>query len=93
MTLFRPPLVRAATAALDRSLFTKKIPVSAARVRDARNIAKYRGLLERSREILKLERLLNVRSDPDAGIAAKGGKCLLLRPEVRPGGMYRIGIA
>jgi tRNA (guanine37-N1)-methyltransferase len=87
MSLFRPPIVRSVGAALDRSLFTKKIPIAAARVRDVKNISKYRSELERSKDILKLDRVANVRPDPDASLASKGGKCLLLKPEVKPGGM------
>lgn len=87
MSLFRPPIVRSATAALDRSLFSKTIPISAARIANPRNIAKTRTLLQKTQELLALERLINVRPDPDASLAAKGGKCLLLKPEVKAGGM------
>jgi tRNA (guanine37-N1)-methyltransferase len=90
MSLFRPPIVRSAGAVLDRSLFTKKISLTAARVLDVKNISKYRAQLERSRELLKLDRLVNVRPDPDPILAAKGGKCLLLKPEVKPEGIYGI---
>lgn len=86
MSLFRPPIVRSAGAALDRSLFTKKIPVAAARVLDIKNISKYRAQLDKSKDLLKLDRLTNVRPDPDANLASRGGKCLLLKPEVKPGG-------
>ncbi|KAH6670644.1 guanine-N(1)--methyltransferas-like protein [Halenospora varia] len=85
MSLFRPPIVRSATAALDRSLFSKTIPISAARIANPRNIAKTRTLLQKTQELLALERLINVRPDPDASLAAKGGKCLLLKPEVKAG--------
>ena len=88
MSLFRPPIVRSAGAALDRSLFTKKFPLAAARVLDNKNISKYRGQLEKAKDILKLERLGSVRSDPDESLASKGGRCLLLKPEVQRGGTY-----
>jgi hypothetical protein len=71
---------------LDRSLFTKKIPIAAARILDNKNISKYRTQLETAKDILKLDRLGTVRSDPDESLASKGGKCLLLKPEVKPGG-------
>jgi tRNA (guanine37-N1)-methyltransferase len=86
MSVFRPPIVRSAGAALDRSLFTKRIPIAAARVLDVKNVSKYRAQLEKSKDLLKLDRLANVRPDPDASLASKGGKCLLLKPEVKPGG-------
>lgn len=85
MSIFRPPIVRGASAALDRSLFTKKIPIAAARVLDLKNTSRYRAQLEKSKDLLKLERLTNVRPDPDQGLAKKGGKCLLLRAEVKSG--------
>lgn len=85
MSLLRPPIVRSATAALDRALFTKTFPISAVRISNIKNISKIKTGLEQSREILKLERLTNVRPDPSS--SAKGAKCLLLRPEVKPGGM------
>lgn len=90
MSLFRPPIVRSAGAKLDRSLFTKQIPIAAARILDNKNISKYRTQLEKAQDLLKLDRLGSVRSDPDASLASRGGKCLLLKPEVKPGGM-RVG--
>jgi tRNA (guanine37-N1)-methyltransferase len=87
MSIFRPPIVRSAGAALDRSLFTKRIPIAAARVLDIKNISKYRAQLEKSKDLLKLDRLANVRPDPDSKLASNGGKCLLLNPEVKPGSM------
>jgi tRNA (guanine37-N1)-methyltransferase len=88
MSLFRPPIIRSAGAALDRSLFTKRILIAAARVLDIKNVSKYRNQLEKSKDLLKLDRLANVRPDPDTRFASKGGKCLLLNPVVKPGGMY-----
>lgn len=35
---------------------------------------------------MQLERIMNVRPDPDPVLAEKGGKCLLLKPDVKPGG-------
>jgi len=83
MSLFRPPIVRSASAILDRSLFSKTIPISAARIANAKNISRYRGVLQKSKELLQLERLSNITSDPDVSLAAKGGKCMLLKPEVK----------
>jgi tRNA (guanine37-N1)-methyltransferase len=89
MYLLRPPIVRSATASLDRALFSKTIPIAAARVRNLKNISKVRAGLEKSKELVKLDRLINVRPDPDPSIAVNGGKCLLLQPEVKPDGGSR----
>ncbi|KAK4905951.1 hypothetical protein LTR28_000682, partial [Elasticomyces elasticus] len=80
--MFRPPINRAMRT-LDRSFFQKRIPISAARVHDPKNISKCRKELEHSREILQLERLSNVQPDPSERLVKAGGKCVLLRPEVR----------
>ena len=84
MSLFRPPIVRSATAALDRSLFSKTIPLAAARVPNPKNISRFQALLNKSRELLELDRQKPVQIDPDSALASKGGKCLLLKPEVKP---------
>jgi tRNA (guanine37-N1)-methyltransferase len=88
MSLFRPPIVRSAGAVLDRALFAKTIPVAAARVYNIKNVAKYRTQMEKTKESIIMERLKNIVSDPDAALASKGGKCLLLKPDVKPGGMH-----
>ncbi|KAF6836818.1 tRNA methyltransferase trm5 [Colletotrichum plurivorum] len=78
MITFRAPLARAATS-LDRSLFSKTVSLAAATVKDPRNISKYRQQLEKSKELLLLERLDSCRTAPnDAKL-----KCLLLRPGVK----------
>lgn len=84
--MFRPPIVRSASAILDRALFSKTVPLAAARVLDRKNISKARHLLEKNKDLLRLERIGAVRDDPDTTIAAKGGKCLLLKPEIKVGG-------
>ncbi|WDK13893.1 Met-10+ like-protein [Colletotrichum graminicola] len=78
MINLRAPLARAATI-LDRSLFSKKLELAAATVKDPRNISKYRKQLEKSKELLTLDRLDSCRNDPKA----PGLKCLLLRPDVK----------
>ncbi|WYZ34547.1 hypothetical protein EsH8_I_000823 [Colletotrichum jinshuiense] len=78
MITFRAPLARAATS-LDRSLFSKTLQLAAATVKDSKNISKYRKQLEKSNELLRLDRLDSCRPDP----AASGLKCLLLRPGVK----------
>ncbi|KAF0332686.1 met-10+ like-protein [Colletotrichum asianum] len=78
MISFRVPLANAATS-LDRSLFSKTVKLAAATVKDNRNISKYRKQLEKSKELLDLDRLDSCRSDP----VNTGLKCLLLRPGVK----------
>nr|XP_036585220.1 tRNA methyltransferase trm5 [Colletotrichum truncatum]KAF6795117.1 tRNA methyltransferase trm5 [Colletotrichum truncatum] len=78
MITFRAPLARAATS-LDRSLFSKTVKLAAATVKDNRNISKYRKQLEKSKELLALDRLDSCRNDP----VKAGLKCLLLRPGVK----------
>ncbi|RDL38468.1 tRNA (guanine(37)-N1)-methyltransferase [Venustampulla echinocandica] len=82
MSLLRPPIVRSAAATLDRSLFSKTVPITAARITNLKNISRVRTGLEKSKELLRLDRLINVRPDQDPTLASKGVKCLLLKPEV-----------
>lgn len=88
MSLFRPPVVRSAVGTLDRSLFSKTIPISAARISNIKKIAHHRMELTKTKELLLLERLTNIRSDPDPARASKGGKCFLLNPQVKPEGIW-----
>jgi tRNA (guanine37-N1)-methyltransferase len=87
MALFRPPIHRAATTVLDRSLFSKTIPIAAARVVENKNISRCRAELLKSRELLQVERIAPIQSDPDPIVASKGGKCLLLQPQVKHDGI------
>jgi tRNA (guanine37-N1)-methyltransferase len=91
MPVFRPPLVRsaavAAAATLDRSLFSKTVSISAARILNIKKISQHRTELTKTKELLRLDRLANIRSDPDPERASKGGKCFLLSPQVKPEGM------
>lgn len=61
--------------------------MAAARVSNVKNLSRFRQQLEKSKELMQLERVMNVRPDPDPVLAGKGGKCLLLKPEVKPEGM------
>ncbi|KAF7927831.1 hypothetical protein EAE99_005208 [Botrytis elliptica] len=83
MSLFRPPVVRSAAGVLDRALFSKTIPISAARLMNNKIISKCRSQLTKSKEMLLEDRVAPIRSDPDPEFAAKGGKCLLLNPKVK----------
>jgi tRNA (guanine37-N1)-methyltransferase len=84
--MFRPPIVRSASAILDRALFSKTYPIAAARIPDKKLISKSRGMLEKSKDLLRLERVTSVREDPDPELAKAGAKCLLLKPEVKADG-------
>jgi tRNA (guanine37-N1)-methyltransferase len=80
--MFRPPVLRnvatAGAKAIDRSLFARKYPISAAKVFDKKNIGKYRTAFEKSQDILRIERVPSVVNDAD------GDKCVLLQPAVKP---------
>ncbi|KAE8441541.1 hypothetical protein EG329_004849 [Mollisiaceae sp. DMI_Dod_QoI] len=84
MSFLSPPIVRSAGAILERSLFSKTFPITAARITNPKKISEYRSQFEKSRELLRLERLTNVQPDPDPTLASKGTKCLLLSPIVKP---------
>ncbi|POS87571.1 hypothetical protein EPUL_000868, partial [Erysiphe pulchra] len=79
----------AANTILDRSLFSRIFAASAARVLDSKDISRYRNELSKTREILKLDRFPNIRPDPDPEVAAQGGKCVVLNPQVKPEGGER----
>ncbi|KAG9245551.1 putative undecaprenyl pyrophosphate protein [Calycina marina] len=87
MSIFRPSIVRTSGAALDRAIFNKTIPVAAARVFEPKNINKYVKALQSSRDIVGLDRLKPTILDPDSSYARKGGKCILLRPQIKPEGI------
>lgn len=92
-TMFRPPIVRTGTAALNRALFAKKIDLAAAAVHDPRLIAKYRKTLQSSGELLRVDRISPIRPHPDQALADQGRKCLLLNPSIRPGGQIPPSLA
>lgn len=80
-TMFRPPINRAMRS-LDRSVFKKTIPLSAAKIRDNKQISKYRT--ELGRDLLKLDRMPAVRYVLDS--EGQEAKALLLRPEIKTDG-------
>lgn len=86
MNLFRAPAAARAAKTLDRSLFSRSLPTAAASVRDNRLLAAYRRRLEKTREVLLLDRFDPISLDPDPVLAAQGKKCLVLKPEVKPDG-------
>lgn len=83
MNLFRPAAIRSFSGVLDRSLFAKTIPLAAATVNSNQNIARYRRDLEKSREILIVDRVAAIAPHPDTALASQGRKCLLLNPSVK----------
>lgn len=88
MNLFRAPAAARAAKTLDRSLFSRTLPTAAASLRDNKLISKYRKQLEKSKEIFALDRFDVCAADPDAALAAQGKKCLVLKPHIKPDGMY-----
>lgn len=88
LNLFRAPAAARAAKALDRSLFSNTLPTAAASIRDNRLISKYRKQLEKTREIFSLDRFDVCAADPDATLAAQGKKCLVLKPHIKPDGMF-----
>lgn len=79
--MFAPPVNRAMKV-LDRSFFQKIVPASAARIFKPQDIARCRKELQLSKDTLPNNRIQPVRTDPDAEIAHRGGKCLILKPEI-----------
>ncbi len=88
--MFRPPVNRAMRV-LDRSFFVKRIPLSAARVFDNKNISKCRTELTKSKDILFLDRFPTVKVDDGEGGDPKR-KCVLLKPEIKHDGLSKDGI-
>lgn len=82
MGIFRPPIIRNASV-LNRALFSKRYDIAAARVYDIKKVSEYRKSLEKSGDLLRQERVSSIVDDPTKDDqAAKGRKCLLLRPGI-----------
>jgi tRNA (guanine37-N1)-methyltransferase len=79
--MFAPPVNRAMRV-LDRSFFQKTVQTSAARIFNTKDISRCRKELEKSRDALLLHRIQTIRPDPSEERALKGGKCILLRPDL-----------
>jgi tRNA (guanine37-N1)-methyltransferase len=82
--LFKPSVMRSATAVLDRAAFAKTIPAAAASVSAKNLIMKYRRDLEKSHDLLRIDRIPCIVAHPDQVLAAQGQKCLLLNPNIKP---------
>lgn len=83
--MFAPPSNRSMRI-LDRSFFRKHIPLSAARISEKKDIGKLQKALERSKDLLTVERIRRIQPDPDPELAAKQGKCFLLSPRIKHDG-------
>lgn len=83
MSLLRPPILGPSTI-LNKAAFSKTINLAAASILDNKNISRIRQTLAKSSDILPLERWSVIQPDPDTSLAAKGRKCLLLKPTISP---------
>ncbi|TWU78401.1 tRNA(m(1)G37)methyltransferase [Metarhizium rileyi] len=83
MNLFRAPAAARAAKSLDRALFSRTLPTFAASVRENKLISKYRKQLERTKEVLDVDKLDPIAADPDEVLAGQGRKCLILRPDLK----------
>ena len=79
--MFRPPVNRAMRI-LDRSYFKKDVPLAAARVLDNSQINRLRILLHQ--DLLQIDRMQNVRPDPEENDVKMGRRALLMRPDIDP---------
>ncbi|MCJ1474323.1 tRNA(m(1)G37)methyltransferase [Lambiella insularis] len=79
--MFRPPVNRAMRV-LDRSFFKKAVPLAAARVFEKDQISRCRTYL--GQDVLQVDRISSVRSDPDGNGGGQDRKALLLSPDIRP---------
>ncbi|KAH6997589.1 Met-10+ like-protein-domain-containing protein [Ilyonectria sp. MPI-CAGE-AT-0026] len=84
MNLFRAPAAVRAAKTLDRALFAKTLNAAAASVKENKLLSKYRKELEKTNEILFLEKFNPVLPDPDPALAAQGKKCIVLAPQIKP---------
>jgi tRNA (guanine37-N1)-methyltransferase len=81
--LFLPPVQRAMRV-LDRSVFKKSIPTSAARVFNPKDISRVQK--ECSADLLRLKRVQLMPEDPEN----KPKKLILFRPEVKHDGIFLV---
>lgn len=82
-SLFRPPAAARAATTLDRSLFHRTLPSTAAVVRDNKLLSRYRKDLEHTRDLLNIEKFRPIASHPDPVLAGQGQKCLILDPSIK----------
>ncbi|KAI5466626.1 Met-10+ like-protein-domain-containing protein [Mariannaea sp. PMI_226] len=82
MNMFRAPAARAAKT-LDRALFSNTLKAAAASVRENKLLSRYRKELEKTKEILFLEKFNPILPDPDPTLASQGKKCIVLAPHIK----------
>lgn len=81
MAILRPPKLPPSTS-LNKALFSKTLNLAAASVRDNKKLSKLRLALSKNGDILPMDRISAIAPDPDTDLAAKGRKCLLLKPSI-----------
>ncbi|KAK7419334.1 tRNA(m(1)G37)methyltransferase [Neonectria magnoliae] len=84
MNLFRAPAAVRAAKTLDRALFARTLNAAAASIRENKLLSKYRKELEKTNEVLFLDKFNPILPDPDPTLASQGKKCLVLTPQVKP---------
>jgi tRNA (guanine37-N1)-methyltransferase len=84
--MLRPPVNRAMRT-LDRAFFKKALPVAAARIFNNQHISQCRMELQKSKDLLAMDRLSPIISDPESGSEKAGMKCLLLHMGIKHDGM------
>ncbi|KAI0391798.1 Met-10+ like-protein-domain-containing protein [Xylariaceae sp. FL0594] len=81
---FRPPTANHTFGVLNRALFNKTVTLAGAAVTDKKKIAQWRNQLQKDNTLITAERVPAVVFHPNATLAEKGARCILLDPKVRP---------
>jgi tRNA (guanine37-N1)-methyltransferase len=87
---FRPPTANHVFGVLNRALFNKTVPLAAAAIADKKKIALWRNQLQKDKTLLTAERVPAVVIHPNATLAEKSARCILLDPKVRPEGKHTL---
>jgi tRNA (guanine37-N1)-methyltransferase len=90
-TMFRPPVNRAMKV-LDRAFFQKTVPTSAARIYRHNDLSTYKKKLQSSKDEVNLPRYKSIQPDPVEETARAGGKCIVLRPEIKHDGSSHLTV-
>jgi tRNA (guanine37-N1)-methyltransferase len=84
--MLRPPVNRA-MGTLDRAFFKKALPVAAARIFNNQHISQCRMELQKSKDLLAIDRLSPIISDPESISDKTDRKCLLLDTGIKHDGL------
>lgn len=84
MNIFRAPAAARAAKTLDRAVFRSTIQATAASVAENKLLSRYRKELEKTKEVLFLDRFDPIHPDPDPALASQGRKCIVLAPQIKP---------